>query len=129
MPASSQEHTEALGDLASPVAPFLRQRCKLGEGEEFKVRTDALFEAWRRWCGRNGVKHPGVENIFGRNLRAAARSRPGGSPIETEQKRRGTDAGRYYLGIRLLTDDELRAAGEQSDRPIGPNWNTWDDDC
>ena len=98
LPKSSAEAISQLEDLASPMAAFLRERCKF-EGEA-SVVVDTLWAEWRLWCEGQG-RGAGTKAIFGRDLRAAAplirKVRPwreqGARPHE-------------YSGLRLLEKGE-----------------------
>lgn len=68
-PASAREQLEVLEDLASPVAAFIRERCRVGD--EHGVLVDDLFQAWKVWCVEQGDQSAGLKSTFGRNLRAA----------------------------------------------------------
>jgi len=66
-----------MGDLASPVVQFVRDKCILAPGKWSS--TDDLFEAWKNWCEEQGIKPVG-SITFARNLKAAfpelSKSRP-----------------------------------------------------
>jgi putative DNA primase/helicase len=94
-PSDGKEMIGELGDLASPVGAFVRERCCVDANAE--TERSALFDAWWKWCIEQGREHHGDIATFGRNLRAAVPS------IGSSQHR--TDAGgrtRLYKGIRLL---------------------------
>jgi putative DNA primase/helicase len=89
MPESSREATEQLAELASPIAPFVKDRCRLETGQ--RVTASKLFEAWCDWCHTQGRDHPGTAQSFGRDLKAA---------FPQVKIKQGTH-GRYYHGISL----------------------------
>ena len=47
-----RRHHHAQGDLVSPVAAFVRERCVVGA--QTQVAVSDLFEAWRKWGDDNG---------------------------------------------------------------------------
>ena len=65
---SSEDATATLRDLASPVAAFVRERCKLGSTEE--VDVDELYKAFKQWADTNDYTKMD-KGHFGRDLRAA----------------------------------------------------------
>jgi putative DNA primase/helicase len=87
----------ALQELASPVAAFVRDRCRIDPALE--VVVDDLYKAWKRWAEDNGQRTK-TRQAFGRDLRAAVPrvklTRPGGD--ETARMR-------VYRGVGLLPDD------------------------
>jgi putative DNA primase/helicase len=91
-PASTDDAILALQDLASPVAAFVRDRCRTGPA--FEVRVEDLFQSWKDWAELNGHK-PGNVQTFGRNLRAVI---PG---LRASQPRDGEGRDRVYRGICL----------------------------
>lgn len=99
MPESSQEAMIQLEDLASPVAAFLRERCKIEP--EGVVGVDELWHAWKEWC-ESQSRVPGNKNGLGRDLRAAA-------PLIHKERLRVEDGVRVhtYKGIRLLKTQEV----------------------
>jgi len=98
MPKASQEAVLQLEDLASPVAAFLRERCKIDPA--MSVEVDVLWDAWKVWCEGQG-RGPGTKNGLGSDLRAAVPS------LRKERPR--VDGGRMstYSGIRLLKAKEV----------------------
>lgn len=93
-PQSAMEAIEELGDLASPVGTFLRERCTVDPYRG--IDCGRLYEAWAAWCSEQGRDHPGTAQTFGRDLRAAV---PG---LRVSQPR-GDDGARtrYYQGVDL----------------------------
>ena len=53
-PAASRGAAQELGDLASPVSQFIRERCKLPTPDEdrddFVVDKNEIFRTWKAWC-------------------------------------------------------------------------------
>lgn len=94
-PQSSVDLVEEMGELASPIASFVADRCEIDPNGE--VTIDALYVAWVDWCKDQGRDHAGDKAGLGRNLRAAV---PG---IETPKKRTPTGRVRLYRGLRLAT--------------------------
>ena len=68
VPRSSQAAMDDLLDLSSPLTAFLRECCDVSP--ERSIATVDLFDCWRRWCERNGRRHPGTLQSFAKNLRA-----------------------------------------------------------
>lgn len=90
---SAEDAITTMRDLASPVAAFTRERCKIGPDKEIAV--DELYGAYRGWCEDNG--HPkATKQIFGRNLGAAVPS------ISVTRPREGETRIRKYAGICLM---------------------------
>jgi putative DNA primase/helicase len=87
----------ALQELASPVAVFVRDRCRIDPSLE--VVVEDLYRAWKQWAEDNGQRIKTKQN-FGRDLRAAVPrvklSRPGAHAAAR---------GRVYRGLGLRLDD------------------------
>jgi putative DNA primase/helicase len=94
VPQSSKDAIRELEDLGSPVGAFLRDECI--RGPEVSTPVDAIYAAWKAWCQDHGRDHPGTQQTFGRDLRAAV---PG---LKVTQPR-GPDGRqhRHYQGIRV----------------------------
>lgn len=94
-PRSGRDLLAAMGDLASPISAFLRDKCVLES--QSCVPAAALYEAWRSWCQEHGREVVGDEAAFGRDLHAAI---PGLS-----KSRLRVDSIRvvHYTNIRLRT--------------------------
>ena len=90
IPVSAGEAVEAVADLASPVAAFVRQKCVVASDEQ--VSIDNLYRACRAWCEREGRKSPSTRQTFGRDLKEA---KPGIA------RRRGTGGHPCDEGISL----------------------------
>lgn len=99
-PDSAREIVEDMDALSSPIGVFVRDKCIVSPGES--VVTSELFAAWRSWCEAHGRDHPGNEQSFGRDLRAAVAS------LGTVSRKAGSERWREYSGIRIrtATDDE-----------------------
>ena len=93
IPRSSVEALRDLEDLGSPVSAFVRDKCAVELGVE--VETADLFRAWCQWCSEHGRDHPGTEQSFGRDLKAAF------PRLRTAQRGTAGDRHRNYVGIRL----------------------------
>lgn len=89
-PRSSLDAILALQDLVSPVAAFVRDRCRRGPSE---VPVDDLWSAWKVWAESNGHR-PGNKQWFGRDLRAVV---PGLRVVQHGDEARL----RVYRGIAL----------------------------
>lgn len=99
VPASSEDATRLMMDLASPVAAFVRECCI--REPDATVPRDNLYDAWKRWAEDNG-HHAGAKSTFGRDLRAVV------PDLRDTQPRIGDSRVRYYERIRLrgYTDNE-----------------------
>ena len=69
LPESAAEAILQLEDVATPVAAFLRERCRLEAAAS--VPVEALSAEWKVWCEDQG-RGPGTKAIFGRDLKATA---------------------------------------------------------
>lgn len=92
-PKSSAGAAQELADLGSPIGAFVRDECERGPVAEVEVGD--LFGAWRTWCARQGIAHPGTAQTFGRDLRAAFPS------IAQVQPRVAGERKRVYRGVKL----------------------------
>jgi putative DNA primase/helicase len=90
--ATADEAIVALGDLASPVSAFVRDRCERNPGQ--RVEVDALWAAWSAWAEDNG-HHRGTKQLLGRNLSAVV---PG---LRVVRPRRDGQRERVYVGVGL----------------------------
>ena len=92
-PRSSAGAAQELADLGSPIGTFVRDECVSTPHAE--VEVGALFRAWCTWCAQQGHSHPGTQQTFGRDLRAAV------SGLEQMRPRTGGDRIRVYRGLAL----------------------------
>jgi putative DNA primase/helicase len=95
-PASARETMRELEDLASPIAAFLRDRCRVARDQ--RVGLDRLWAAWKAWCEEQSQFH-GTKQTFGRDLRAAVASLRISRPREDDHQR-------VYVGVGLAEDGE-----------------------
>ena len=66
--ASAEEAITTMRDLASPVAAFVREQCKIGS--DLSIPVDEIYAGYKKWAEDNG--HPrATKHTFGRDLRAA----------------------------------------------------------
>jgi putative DNA primase/helicase len=93
---SADEAIVAMRDLASPVAAFVRERCRL-DGE---IAVDALYIAYCSWAADNGHAKPTKQN-FGRFLGAAF------PLIRVIRPRDGETRPRRYCGIALAAEKHV----------------------
>ncbi len=95
-PPSSAELIQDMAELSSPISAFVRDRVVLDKTAATPIKD--AFGEWKRWCEDHGRDHPGTEQSFGRELRAAV-------PTITCSNIRGDIGVRYrvYRGIRLRT--------------------------
>ncbi len=96
-PASAVESLEEMNDLASPVAAFVRDCCRIGAGEI--VEKEVIFHAWRRWCEKQGRdKFAGTMAGFSRDLLAAFPSVQGG------RRRMEGERTQLYFGVGMRSE-------------------------
>ncbi|MBL9092407.1 MAG: DUF3854 domain-containing protein [Planctomycetaceae bacterium] len=93
-PAASADLIDDLDELSSPIGQFVRERCVVGPG--FRESISNLYRIWVDWCKEKGIKEPGIEQGFGRNLAAVI-------PDLHRVRPTGPDGERYraYEGIGL----------------------------
>ncbi len=108
-PRASAEAVRLMEDLSSPIGTFFRDRCIFGPTEYEPVKT--MYDAWRKWCEEHGRDQPGTEQMFGRDMAAAAPqvrvSRPR-LPDGTRQRR--------YVGVRLRQHTDPEPEGDDDDQ-------------
>jgi putative DNA primase/helicase len=97
---SADEAIIAMRDLASPVAAFVRERCRIDAATE--VLVDELYAAYCSWAADNGHTKPTKQN-FGRFLRAAVPS------VRIQRPREGETRPRVYSGIDLVREPDAEA--------------------
>ncbi len=90
----------AMRDLASPVAAFVRERCRIDAAREITV--EELYVAYRSWCDDSGHVKATKQN-FGRDLRAAVPS------VRVQRPREGETRPRFYTGIGLAGEADTEA--------------------
>ena len=69
-PRTSDEAVQEMRDLASPIGAFVREWCRVGAGNSVAIAD--IFEVWQLWCKEHGNDRGGTQQVFGRDLRAAA---------------------------------------------------------
>lgn len=111
VPSSSDDATNLMMDLASPVSAFVRERCRRGPTED--VSRDGLYDSWKVWAEDNGHR-AGAKSTFGRDIRAVV------PEVKVTQPRIDGKQSRYYTGIGLLpvspvSVDETPAQGSDSE--------------
>ncbi len=94
--ASADEAITTMRDLASPVAAFVRERCKVGADKE--VPVDDLYAAYKTWAAEN-EQPKATKHVFGRDLRAAV---PG---VKKSRPRDPEGRSFVYNGIALDTQN------------------------
>lgn len=112
-PPSSAELIQDMSELSSPISSFVRDRIVIDRNGTTSVKD--AFAEWKRWCEAHGRDHPGTEQSFGRDLRAAV-------PTITSTQLRGYDGVRFrtYRGIRLRTsDDDANSADTNAAAHVG----------
>lgn len=57
-PDQVRQATEEYRADSDALARFIEDRCFTGP--HHLVRSSELYEAWRTWCGREGIEHPGT---------------------------------------------------------------------
>jgi len=91
---AGQELQERLQDLGSPIKAFVADCCAVGQG--YKTDKIKLYRVWEGWCDTRGHK-PGTDNVFSRNLYAAAPAVSSARPIDEQTGERT----HVYTGICL----------------------------
>lgn len=105
-PATGAHLLEALGEGASPVETFIRERCETGV--ERRVAVDVIYKTYSDWCSSNGYT-PANSATFGRQLTTAmATIAP---EAKVEKRRVGGRGGRVptYVGVDVRS--RVGAAG------------------
>ena len=100
-PESARDLAKELRDIASPVGMFIREACLVGP--EWSVDVADIYASWCDWCKEHGRDHPGTEQTFGKDLRAAV---PG---LSIARPRISGDRVRRYNGVGF--------------NPSGPRWS------
>jgi putative DNA primase/helicase len=123
---AAEEAITQMRDLASPVGAFVREKCKLGSGDEYEIEVDMLYDTYKDWC--QVCEYPKSPKAhFGRDLRAACPS------VKKTRPRDRSKRYHVYRGIRLRTEkdeaEEAKAeqaaeAGAQQELPLGEGENT-----
>jgi putative DNA primase/helicase len=93
---SADDAITAMRDLASPVAAFVRERCKLDA--QAHIAVDEIYAVYKTWADEN--EYPKAsKHVFGRDLRAA---------FPAVRKSRVGDKARthVYIGIGWRKDEE-----------------------
>lgn len=110
-PESVRLATQEFRDECNLVEQFLRERCTTApeyEGKAVKENATALYKAYAGWCEERGTK-PETLTAFGLQLGEKYPAKKSGIV--------------WRLGIRLLTDAEIRAAADRADEEQGgPGW-------
>jgi putative DNA primase/helicase len=94
---SAKEAIVAMRDLASPVAAFVRERCRLDA--QSAIAVDDIYGVYKTWAEDNEYPRES-KALFGRDLRAAFPS------LRKQRRREAT--GRYwtYVGIGWRKDED-----------------------
>jgi putative DNA primase/helicase len=97
---AADEAIQQMRDLASPVGAFVREKCRLGTGDEYEVEVDTLYDIHKTWRVGNDYRRID-KGKFGRDLKAACPS--------VQKVRAKDETGRryhVYRGIRLRTQKD-----------------------
>ena len=94
-PASGAELLGELDELGSPIGQFVRERCILDP--VYRTPVSDLYHEWCQWCITKGIREPGIEQMFGRNLLAAV--------PELRRTRPQDEGARYraYQGVAIVS--------------------------
>lgn len=111
VPSASEEATNLMMDLASPVSAFVREKCR--RAPDAVVERDVLYAVWKQWAEDNGHL-AGAKSTFGRDLHSVV---PG---LKQTQPRINKVQVRHYVGIALapvspVSDEETAAQRHDSD--------------
>ncbi len=98
-PATGADAMRQLEDLASPVAAFIREHCRVAA--DASATVDELWSAWRSWCETDN-RHPGTKAVFGRDLRSAV-------PTLKRVRHRAIGRQASYEGIGIRSDHYIAA--------------------
>jgi putative DNA primase/helicase len=94
---SADEAVTAMRDLASPVAAFVRERCKLDP--QSAIDVDEIYATYKTWAAEN--EYPKAsKHVFGRDLRAAFPA------VRKERPRQDGRRYHHYTGIGWRKEDE-----------------------
>lgn len=104
-PASAAHLIADAEAIASPVAEFVREYCRLLPGA--RIEKFDLFSAWRRWAEERGHP-PGNGAQFGKSLKAAC------PRVGNQRPRTGEGQVNCYTGIDLLPNSH--GSGSRSRR-------------
>lgn len=110
-PESVRAATQEFRDECNLVEQFLLERCTTAPeypGKAVKENATALYKAYVAWCEERGTK-PETLTAFGLQLGEKYPAKKSGIV--------------WRLGIRLLSDAEIRAAADKADEgQDGPGW-------
>jgi putative DNA primase/helicase len=110
-PDSVRAATQEFRDECNVVEQFLIERCTTAPeypGKAVKENATALYKAYGSWCEERGAK-PETLTAFGLQLGEKYPAKKSGIV--------------WRMGIRLLTDAEIRAAADRVDEgQDGPGW-------
>lgn len=109
-PRASAAAVKLMEDLSSPIGAFFRDRCIFGPDEWEPVKT--MYDAWREWCKEHGRDQPGTEQMFGRDLAAAAPQVRVSRPRLPDGQRQ-----RRYVGVRLRQHTDPDPEGDDEPNP------------
>lgn len=122
-PATGHELIEDMESLSSPVGAYVREKCVLGPA--YRVAVSELYHEWKLWCDSHGRKEPGVEEVFGQQLRAAVPS--------ISKSRPRTPEGRVWVyagiglsngsGVEVFDDEDRGPCVVQARSMPGPSEN------
>jgi len=106
-PETGKAVLEELEALSSPISTFIKDRCRVAPGAQ--VECSELYQAWRDWCETQGREHPGTQQTFGRDIKAAL------PEVRTKQVMQTGERFRVYDGISLgnlhsITRDEVNCS-------------------
>ncbi|HYH64650.1 MAG TPA: phage/plasmid primase, P4 family, partial [Urbifossiella sp.] len=98
-PASARPLTDQMRTLSSRTGAFVEERCIVG-GPELKVMKAELYAEWCSYCTSHGVKEPGTEETFGRDLFSTVEN------LSTTRFRVNGELRWHYTGIRIRTSSD-----------------------
>ena len=56
LPAAHHQVLQRIRGELTPITEFIEESCSLGEGPEYYILTDHLYECWKHWAIQNGEK-------------------------------------------------------------------------
>jgi putative DNA primase/helicase len=122
-PESGKTVLEDLEELSSPISMFIKEKCRIEPGAQ--VECSELYQAWRDWCESQGREHPGTQQTFGRDLKAAL------PEVRVSRPRIDGERIRVYEGVSLaqwsaVVRDPKHCSTQEKNRNISRADNTTD---
>lgn len=81
-------------DLGSPMKMFIKEILEFQSS--YMVQIETAYEAWKKWCERNGRDYPGTLQRFSRDMRTAL-----GGDLKIVRPWGEGERPRFYVGFRV----------------------------